>query len=177
MDEKIYKGKIYSLKIKQYNKAMNRLKILRNKSYDLSPILLQTVEAFKKNMQSNFLAKQSPDDIPIRWAALSPKYAYIKYKSKARRIANLIGIGVNGGRLKKAVFGGPGWYQTILGNRVEYGIVGIPYSARHNFGDRIRIRGALMPQRAYFTRTDGKLPTAVINYLVGKIEQAFNGEL
>jgi len=175
MDVKTYKGNVFTLKIKQMDKALLKLKKMRKNCDDLSPVLLDTVEAFKINMQATFRAKQSPDNIPKRWALLSPKYNYIKYGNKVRRVANLIGVGINGGALQRAVYGGLGWYQNISPLKAEFGIIGIPYAARHNYGDTVPIRGARMPQRAYFTRSDGGLPQAVINYLVGKIEEKFQG--
>jgi phage gpG-like protein len=163
-----YKGRVFTLKIEGMNKALRRLKLMRDKGKVLSPILEKTVEAFKHNMQKDFKARITPDDIPMRWKGLSKKYAKWKQKNLGVRLANLIG---RTGRLKRAVDGGPGWYQKINKNTAEFGIKGIPYAAVHQYGSTKKN----IPARRYFLAQGDKLPQAVINYMVGRIEKEFYG--
>jgi phage gpG-like protein len=165
----IQKGKVIALKEKGYTEALNKLRYLHDIGINLSPIFEDTVEVFKLNMQANFDAKRTPDSVPQRWALLSKKYTWRKYHTKGRRIANLIGI--NGGTLKKAVFGGPGWYQNIQPTKAEFGIQGIKYAAVHQNGSVKKN----IPARRYFLAKGNKLPIAVINYMVRRIEEEYTG--
>lgn len=165
MDVKIYKGRLYKMKIKRYNETLNKLKKMKEKGISLVPIMEKTVEAFKANMKADFRARQTPNEPPIRWTKLSKKYANWKFKKYGRKIADLVLTG----SLKRAVDGGIGWYQVIGNNRAEFGISGIPYAAAHQYG---YIQHNL-PPRPYFLAAGNQLPIAVKNYLVGQIEKTF----
>ena len=167
MDINTYKGRIYKLRMKKGKEVYRKLRKLKDLGVNVKPILEDTLEAFKTNMRAGFRARQSQGEPPIAWKRLSKKYANWKFKKKGIRIANL----VLSGRLKSAVNGGPGWYQKISKKRLEFGIRGIPYAARHNYGDKTKVKGS-MPKREYFL-DKGKLPKAVINYMYGQIEKKF----
>lgn len=167
-------AKVIQMRTEKMQEALTRFNNMKENGVNFSDVFLNTIEAFKVNMKAGFNAQESPDIPPQRWALLSKKYTWRKYHTKGRRIANLILTGT----LRDAVYGGPGWYQQISPNRTEFGITGIPYAAIHQYGGMTgRGHKARMPARRYFLAKDNKLPSVVINYLIGQIEKKLIGEV
>ncbi len=165
MRYKTYKGRVTKLRIEYSLKALKQLEFLKSQGINFAPLFEDTLDVFKKNMRAEFKARQTPDTIPQRWTALSPKYAKWKFKHYGRRVANLILTG----RLKRAVDGGAGWYQTVQPMRAEFGIVGIPYASVHQYGSIKKN----IPERRYFLTEGNRLPSIVVNYLITRVEQEF----
>lgn len=204
---KLKGGKTVKWEMTGMQLALARMRRLNEIGKDLVPIWADILTEFKANMRANFKARLSPDTPPERWAKLSKSYASYKADKGARRIADL----QYSGRLKWAVYGGPGWFESIKPTVLHFGIRGIPYAAIHENGgkinvpaqtptqkqrsyfwaqfkntgdsmwkamalkDKIKAHTVTMPQRNYFLTKQGKLPMAVVNYMVARIEDEFTG--
>ena len=165
----VFRGRTVSMQVRGFENALAKLQQMQEACKDISPVFIETLGEFTRQQRARFDARMTPDDPPSRWGKLNKKYAKWKYEKVGKRIANL----VLSGRLRDAVFGGPGWFAEIGQTTAEWGIKGIPYAAAHQFGYSPRN----LPARPFFVTSDGNMPKAVVNYMVSKLSEYIIGAL
>lgn len=164
----LYKGRTIEVKEKGFQEALARLRYMHESGLNLVPVWEDIIDEHSRTIQAGFDARQSPDTPPDRWTKLSKKYSAWKFRHYGVRVANL----VLNGRLRKAVRRGPGWFQKVVQTGAEWGIKGIDYAAVHEDGSVKKN----IPQRNYFLKKDGTLPSRVVTYMVTAIEKHLTGE-